>query len=127
MKFLVDNSLSPQLAEGLRAGGHEASHVRDHGLQHADDVEIFDKAANDDSVVVAADTDFGTLLALRRESKPSVVLFRRGVPRQPAAQAALLLANLGSVQEDLERGSVVVIEGSRLRVRRMPVGSRPDV
>jgi hypothetical protein len=30
LNFLVDNSPAPQLGGDLRAGGHQASHVRDH-------------------------------------------------------------------------------------------------
>jgi hypothetical protein len=39
----------------------------------------------------------------------------------PDEQAAILLANIPRVREDLEQGAIVVIERSRLRVRRLPV------
>jgi predicted nuclease of predicted toxin-antitoxin system len=33
MSFLANNSLSPLLAEHLKAAGHHAVHVRDYGLE----------------------------------------------------------------------------------------------
>ena len=73
MKFLIDNALSPALAALLQQAGHDAIHIRSIGLQRADDDVIFERAAAEHRILVSADADFGTLLAVRSSRQPSQI------------------------------------------------------
>lgn len=121
MRFLIDNALSPLLAGRLRDAGHDAVHVRDYNMQAAADEEILVRAQQEERIVVSADTDFGTLLATRSETAPSVILFRHGTQRRPEQQSEALLANLAAIESDLAAGSVAVFEPSRIRIRSLPL------
>ena len=125
MRFLVDNALSPVLATLLARAGHDALHVRTIELQRADDIEIFEKAASEDRIVVSADTDFGALLAARNVQKPSVIQFRGPGSRKPDVLARAILPNLPQLADALQRGSIVTIEPSRVRVRALPINTTP--
>lgn len=77
MRFLVDENLSRRLPELLAAYGHDAVHVADAGLRSASDDEVLQAARRNDRILISADTDFGTLLAMERAEGPSVILIRR--------------------------------------------------
>jgi predicted nuclease of predicted toxin-antitoxin system len=124
MKFLIDNALSPALAALLQQAGHDAIHVRSIGLQHADDDVIFDRAAVEGRILVSADADFGTLLAVHSSRQPSVIQFRGEGSRKPDALARTLLANLPQLMDSLENGCIVTFEPARVRVRLLPIGPR---
>jgi predicted nuclease of predicted toxin-antitoxin system len=125
VRFLLDENLSPLLADLLRRSGHDAVHARDVGLRQAGDQEVLERAGSDGRVLVSADTDFGRLLAASGAVLPSVILLRRAGGRRASTQAGLLLANLAQVSSDLDAGAIVVLEATRVRVRRLPV-SPPD-
>jgi predicted nuclease of predicted toxin-antitoxin system len=121
VKFLVDNAVSPEVAELLRNVGHDAVHVRERGMADADDASVLRLGAAEGRVIVSADTDFGALLVLQKMRLPSVILLRHGVPRRPSEQAAMLLANLQNITADLANGAIVSFRRDRIRVRRLPM------
>jgi predicted nuclease of predicted toxin-antitoxin system len=123
VKFLIDNNLSPLLADALKAAGHDAVHVRDLGMQAAPDEAVLERARADEEILISADTDFGGLLSRSKASNPSVILIRRLAGRRAAEQAGIVLANLDQVTEDLAAGAIVVIHEDMLRVRRLPMSS----
>lgn len=125
MRLLLDANLSPVTASLLNDSGVAANHVRDHGLQRADDEEILDFAYDRGLIIVSEDTDFGELLARRGDTLPSYVLIRSADPRSPEEIAQVLLANLPPLVDQLSEGAVVVIESARVRVRTLPI--RPPV
>ena len=51
MRFLVDNALSPEVADGLRGAGHDAVHVRQYGMARSGDNDIIERAAVEDRMV----------------------------------------------------------------------------
>ncbi|GIJ33055.1 DUF5615 family PIN-like protein [Micromonospora sediminimaris] len=121
MKFLFDANLSPRIAVRLAEVGYDASHVVDHGLLAASDEKIAAFSVNGGYVIVSADTDFTTMLALSGHTAPSLVLMRSIDKQTPADQAALLIANLPTVVDELQAGAVVTFARGHLRVRRLPL------
>lgn len=125
MKFLVDNALSPYVAEELRKAGYNAVHVRERGMAASSDEEIFELAAREERIILSADTDFGALLTFRQAARPSVVIFRQ-FDKRPPRLLDLFLANLPAIAGALEQGAVVVFRDRRIRVRKLPILPRAE-
>lgn len=119
MKLLVDESLASRVASLLVDAGHDAIHVADRNLLGASDETVLATAHQEDRVVVTADTDFGTLLALSADPKPSVILLRRP-GRRAEQRTEAIVAAITAVGDVVDDGALVVVEPTRVRVRMLP-------
>ena len=106
--------------------GYDAIHVRDLNMGTSPDVDIFNIAIAQQRTIISADTDFGTLLALRAERFPSVILFRRSISHIPQTQLSILLLNLPNIAELLEQGSIIIFDKNRIRTKILPIDSNED-
>ena len=112
--------LSPALAAWLTSEGHDAVHAIQVGLERASDVQILERARQEQRLVVTADLDYPRLLALARADGPGLLLFRGGGFNQREIQDRLLRALRKIPSEEIVK-SVVVIERARIRLRRLPI------
>ena len=77
MKLLLDQNLSPRLARTLAAVYPGTTHVRDVGLQAADDDTVWAYAAEQGFAIVSKDADFHQR-SFVLGYPPKVVWIRRG-------------------------------------------------
>lgn len=120
MKFLADMGISTRTVAWLQAQGHDALHLRDEGMQRADDTEILTKARAEDRVVLTVDLDFGYLLAISGAVLPSVILFRLGDERAEIINTRLQTV-LSECADALNEGAIVSVTSHSFRVRKLPI------
>lgn len=101
--------------------GHEAVHVRTLGMQRAPNADVVACARADSSVVLTFDLDFGDVLALGVLDKPSVIIFRL-TDERPASVNQRLGAVVAECSAALESGALILVEDTRYRVRKLPIG-----
>jgi predicted nuclease of predicted toxin-antitoxin system len=83
---------------------------------------IFEKAAAERRIVLTFDLDFGEIIALSSGRSVSVILFRLHNTRSAHIMERLRKV-LKESERSLEEGAIIVVEESRHRTRRMPLGT----
>jgi len=120
VKFLADMAISQSTVAWLRDQGHEALHVRDVGMQRANDEVILAKAREDGSVLLTLDLDFGYLMAISGAALPNMIIFRLGNEIAESITRRLE-AVLNCCQEDLLSGALITVDDDTIRVRQLPI------
>lgn len=74
MRVKVDENLPIEVAELLRAAGHDAVTVYEQAMSGASDMSIADVCRREDRAVITMDTDFANIQSYPPEQHPGIVV-----------------------------------------------------
>lgn len=121
-RFLADMGVSSRIVDWLRQQGFDIVHLRDEGLQRLPDELIFQKAIQENRTVITFDLDFGEIASFSKKIQTSVIVFRLQNCSTSNVINRLKKVILES-RIDLLNPSVILVEETRIRVRRFPIGN----
>ena len=125
MRLLADLHISPRTVQFLRSLGHDVLRVADLLPATASDETIVERAAQDQRVILTQDLDMTAIIALSRRQYPSLVTLRLSSVRIEFVNT-VLQRTLPILEQDLLQGTLVTIEDSRVRLRRLPLTIQDD-
>ena len=88
-------------------------------MRSAEDPAVLALAEAEERVLLSADADFAAILTIGTKHKPSLVRFRGEFEPAAQEQARLLLGCLPQIAVALEKGAIVVVTRTNLRIREL--------
>jgi predicted nuclease of predicted toxin-antitoxin system len=120
MKILIDMNLSPRWMKIFSENNIESTHWSNVGSSGAADSEIMTYAKNNGYAVFTHDLDFGAILAITHNEKPSVIQIRTG-DIDPSITAQLVINAIRTASEEIEKGALITIDLNKTRIRILPL------
>jgi predicted nuclease of predicted toxin-antitoxin system len=117
MRLLLDMNVPASAAAWLRAQGHDVVHLRELGLGHLADHDVFARAAAEERAVVTFDLDFGEIVGLSAGTGVGVLLLRLRSVRVAHMQRRIAAAP-AEAEWALDGSAIVLVEDARIRIRR---------
>jgi predicted nuclease of predicted toxin-antitoxin system len=118
MKLFVDHCVSKRTVDHLRQMGHDVITAKDLGSEGALDPDILEVATRIDRVMVTEDRGFGDVRKYPPSRYQGLLVLKL---RNPASRIHLhrnLGAFLAATERDAIRGCLVLVDETRVRVRR---------
>lgn len=115
VKILADENISPRILSFLRAKGIDAADVKEKGWQGSNDRYILDMAYADERFILTHDSDFGTLAI--NEGAPCYGIIYIRLKNLKVDNVCSVLEKLLKIDIKITKGSIVVVEDARVRVR----------
>ena len=115
--FLLDENLSPLLAEKMKKLEYEAKAIRDTILKGAEDTKIVNLAIKNNAVIITTDLDFGELWYWNHYSKVGVIILRvKDYNLESQYKVIKFLHDNNVLKKDI-RNSLIISTSSRYRIR----------
>jgi predicted nuclease of predicted toxin-antitoxin system len=116
MRFKVDENLAIEVAEVLRAAGHDATTVNDQGIGGAHDPEIASVLRHENRAILTLDVGFADIRLYPPREYPGIVVLR--LPRQDKPFVLRVCERLvGPLAKEPLTGRLWIVEVDRIRVR----------
>lgn len=116
MRFKVDENLPVEVADLLKAAGHDAATVNDEGVGGATDPDLADLVRRENRVLVTLDAGFGDIRTYSPRDYPGLLVLR--LPRQDKAFVLQVCQRLvGQLAKESVAGRLWIVEANRIRVR----------
>lgn len=117
MRFLADESCDFAVVRALRAKGHDVLVVAE-VRRGAEDQFVIELAKQEERVLLTEDKDFGRLVYVAGAPRVGVILLR--FPAKARKELCEAIVRLIDQQKEKLRGSFVVVQPGRIRIRRLP-------
>ncbi|MCC7290491.1 MAG: DUF5615 family PIN-like protein [Phycisphaerales bacterium] len=116
MRFKVDENLPTEIADDLRARGHDAATVHEEGLAGTQDTELLPRVRGEGRVFITMDKGVADVRAYPPDEYPGLVLLR---PADTGRGEVLAFArrNLPSLLEFPLQGRLFVVTDRGIRSR----------
>jgi predicted nuclease of predicted toxin-antitoxin system len=122
-KILADMPISPKTVEYIRRLGIECRHLTEFRMEKASDEEIIEFAKENGYTILTEDLDFGTILFYTQEIEPCVIILRVGNLNTTEINK-LIEKTLGQILA--EENSIIIVERTRIRIKKLPIERKED-
>jgi len=116
LRLLADENISPKVVQFLREHGIDVADVKELGWQGEKDDILLAKAYQDQRFVLTYDSDFGTLAIHLGKSYYGIIYLRLRILRPDYVNS--IIAKLLICDQEITPGALVVVEDTRIRIRR---------
>jgi predicted nuclease of predicted toxin-antitoxin system len=116
-RFLIDEDLPFLWSSLLRQRGHAADHIQELNLPGCSDARVY-AAQERQAVIITGDSDFGNLLRFPLGSHFGIVVVQYPTAMRTRELATQIADTLCSLDDAIFKGSLVIIEPGRARIKR---------